>query len=111
MNDRLSPVNVQPIGAELAIGWNDGSETFIPFELLRRGCPCAACGGEPDVMGNVLRPEVEYTPGSFEFRGWQIVGGYAVQPFWADGHGSGLYTFPLLQALGRMAQEQAGSPV
>jgi DUF971 family protein len=39
------------------------------------------------------------------------VGGYAFQPFWADGHGSGLYTFPLLQALSRMAREQAGSPV
>jgi DUF971 family protein len=109
MNDRLLPVNVQPIGPELAVAWNDGTESFIPLELLRRGCPCAACGGEPDVMGHVLRPEVQYSPESFSLRSWQVVGGYALQPFWGDGHGSGLYTFPLLQTLGRAAQLQAGS--
>jgi DUF971 family protein len=111
MTDRLFPQNIQPIGLELAIGWNDGTETFLPLELLRRGCPCAGCGGEPDVMGHVLRPEVTYSEGSFDLRSWQLVGGYAFQPFWGDGHGSGLYTFPLVKALGRMAAEQAGSGV
>jgi DUF971 family protein len=33
-------------------------------------------------------------------RGWQIVGGYALQPSWGDGHGTGLYTFALLRRLG-----------
>ncbi|SRR6266481_907309 len=109
MTSRLLPTAVQKIGEELAIAWSDGTESFIPLEFLRRGCPCAACGGEPDVLGNVLRPEVEYSPSSFELRGWQVVGGYAVQPFWADGHGSGLYTFPLLQRLG-LAAQSAGTP-
>ncbi len=110
MSSRLLPSTIQNIGDELAIAWSDGTESFLPLEYLRRACPCAACGGEPDVLGYVIRPEVQYSAGSFELRGWQMVGGYALQPFWADGHGSGLFTFPLLQRLGLAAQTAPGAP-
>jgi DUF971 family protein len=101
---RLIPTNIQAIGSELAIAWSDGTESYVPLEALRRGCPCAACGGEPDVLGRVIRPEVTYTSQSFDLRGFAVVGGYALQPAWADGHGTGLYTFPYLQ---RLAAEAA----
>lgn len=91
--------NVQLIGNELALRWNDGGETYLPIEFLRRACPCAACGGEPDVMGNLLRPDVSYTARSFELAGWQPVGGYALQPRWADGHSTGIYSFAYLRRL------------
>jgi DUF971 family protein len=96
---RIEPKNLQLIGAELAIVWNDGAESFLPVEFLRRACPCAACGGEPDVLGNVVRPQVSYTPASFELRGWELVGGYAVQPRWEDGHSSGIYSYQYLRRL------------
>ncbi|HEX8295315.1 MAG TPA: DUF971 domain-containing protein [Chthoniobacteraceae bacterium] len=99
MAPRIIPSNIQPIGDELAIAWNDGVESFLPMEALRRACPCAACGGEPDVLGNIDRPEVSYTADSFVLKGWQVIGGYAIQPNWADGHGTGLYTFPFLRRL------------
>ena len=99
MATRLIPTNVQQIGAELAIVWNDGEETYLSVEKLRLACPCAGCGGEPDVLGNIERPDVTYTPQSFVLSGWAIVGGYALQPSWADGHGTGLYTFPYLRRL------------
>ena len=99
----LAPTNVQAIGSELAIAWSDGTESYLPLEALRRACPCAACGGEPDVLGYVVRPQVTYTPQSFVLNGFAVVGGYALQPAWADGHGSGLYTFPYLQRLAREA--------
>jgi DUF971 family protein len=99
VTSRLSPQNIQPIGDELAIAWSDGSESYLRLEALRRACPCAACGGEPDVLGHVVRPEVRYTPASFELRQWRNIGGYAIQPVWGDGHDSGLYTFPYLQRL------------
>ncbi|HSI12866.1 MAG TPA: DUF971 domain-containing protein [Chthoniobacter sp.] len=101
---RLTPTNIQAIGSELAIAWSDGTESYVPLEFLRRGCPCAACGGEPDVLGRIIRPEVTYTSQSFDLRGFAVVGGYALQPAWADGHGTGLYTFPYLQ---RLATEAA----
>jgi DUF971 family protein len=96
----LRPTNIQQIGAELAIAWSDGTESFLPLESLRRACPCAACGGEPDLLGYINRPEVAYGARSFELRSYQVIGGYAIQPIWADGHGTGLYTFSFLQRLG-----------
>jgi DUF971 family protein len=96
---RFEPTNVQQIGDELAISWNDGSESFIKLETLRRACPCAACGGEPDVLGNVLRPPVDYTDQSFQLVGFEMVGGYALQPRWADGHSTGIYSFTYLRRL------------
>jgi len=96
---RLELTNVQLIGDELALCWNDGVEAYLELEFLRRACPCAACGGEPDVMGNVIRPKVGYNAKSFELAGWHLVGGYALQPGWADGHNSGLYSFDYLRRL------------
>src|ERR1700752_3117183 len=97
---RLAPANVQQIGNELAIRWNDGAESFLKLEMLRRACPCAACGGEPDVLGYVSRPQVSYTEKRFQFVGFALVGGYALQPRWADGHNSGIYSFTYLRRLG-----------
>jgi DUF971 family protein len=100
MSSRLFPAQIQPIGDELAIAWSDGTESFLNLEQLRRACPCAACGGEPDILGNIDRPEVSYSDASFQLTRVGAVGGYALQPLWGDGHGSGLYTFPFLQRLG-----------
>jgi len=96
---RLEPINIQQIGSELAIAWNDGAESFLKLELLRRACPCAACGGEPDVLGSISRPQVNYTDKSFQLTGFDLVGGYALQPRWADGHSTGIYSFTYLRHL------------
>ena len=96
---RIEPADIQLIGEELGIRWNDGSESYLSLDLLRQACPCAACGGEPDVLGNVVRPRVEHTPASFELRGWQLVGGYAWQPQWGDGHNTGIYSYQYLRRL------------
>ncbi len=96
---RLEPTNVQQIGNELAIRWNDGVESYLDLQFLRRACPCAACGGEPDVLGNIIRPEVSYSDNSFDLAGYQIVGGYALQPVWADGHNTGIYSFQYLRRI------------
>jgi DUF971 family protein len=99
METALAPTNIQTIGQELAIAWNDGRESYFSLESLRKSCPCAACGGEPDILGRVERPPLSYGPKSFALRGFKVVGGYAVQPTWDDGHDSGLYTFKYLRQL------------
>ena len=98
---RLEPTNIQQIGNELAIHWNDGTESFFDLPFLRRACPCAACGGEPDVLGNIMsRPGgMSYAANSFELIGFDMVGGYAVQPRWRDGHVTGIYSFQYLRRL------------
>lgn len=95
----LQLLRAEVIGQELALVWSDGVESYLPLEKLRRACPCAACGGEPDVLGHVERPHVSYDPHSFELRSFRFVGGYALQPTWNDGHDTGLYTFRQLRAL------------
>ncbi len=98
---RLEPINVQQIGDQLAIVWNDGTESYVAVEFLRRACPCAACGGEPDVLGDVSPPHVTYTDKSFQLAGFDFVGSYALQPRWADGHSTGIYSFTYLRRLGQ----------
>ncbi|MEI6606303.1 MAG: gamma-butyrobetaine hydroxylase-like domain-containing protein, partial [Verrucomicrobiota bacterium] len=44
------------IGNELALSFSDGAEIYLELPLLRRACPCAACQGEPDALGRVVRP-------------------------------------------------------
>jgi DUF971 family protein len=96
----MQPLDVVPIGEELAIKWVDGSESFIRLERLRRGCPCAACQGELDVLGRLHRgPPRPLTVRSFVLDQVHRVGGYALQPVWADGHNTGLYTFDYLRRL------------
>lgn len=82
----------------MAIKWDDGSEDYISLEKLRRACPCAGCKGETDIMGNVYRsPEKPLTTKAFELVKMVKVGGYAIQPVWADGHATGIYSFDYLQ--------------
>jgi DUF971 family protein len=95
----LAPTNIQQIGNELAIQWNDNAESYLNLEVLRRACPCAACGGEPDVLGNIVRPNVTYTAESFQLDRFHLVGGYALQFRWADGHSTGIYSFDYLRKL------------
>jgi DUF971 family protein len=102
MNPVIAPVSMQKIGPEFAIAWSDGGESYVALESLRRACPCAACGDEPDVLGRVIRPDVTYGTGSFELVGWDVVGGYGVMPRWGDGHRTGIYTFDYLRRLGQL---------
>ncbi len=96
----MRPSDIQPIGNELAIKWDDGSEDFIPFEKMRRACPCAGCKGETDILGNLYRgPEQPLTAQAFQLVKLAKVGGYALQPVWADGHATGIYSFEYLRRL------------
>ena len=97
MSTTLQQVTV--IGAELALSFTDGRELYLPLPLLRRACPCAACQGEPDALGRVIRPRVDYGPKSFDLVKFQPVGGYAIQLQWADGHSSGIFSFDYLRKL------------
>lgn len=96
----MRPKDIQLIGNELAVKWDDGGEGFISLEKLRRACPCAVCKGETDIMGNLHRgPEQPLTAKAFELVKMVKVGGYAIQPVWADGHATGIYSFEYLKRI------------
>lgn len=93
---------VQVIGTELAVRWDDGTDDFIPLQNLRRACPCAGCKGEMDVMGNVYKvPERPLGEGAFRISRLGLAGGYAVQPVWGDGHSSGLFSWDYLKSIAK----------
>jgi len=96
----MRPLDIQPIGSELAIKWDDGSESFIALEKLRRCCPCAGCKEETDILGNVYKnPGQKLPPTSFQLIRIASVGGYAIQPVWADSHATGIYSFNYLRRI------------
>jgi DUF971 family protein len=96
----MRPKDIQHIGGELAVKWDDGGESFIPLEKLRRACPCAGCMGETDIMGNVYKnPAQKLSSRAFELKRIISVGGYAIQPVWADGHATGIFSFDQLKRI------------
>jgi DUF971 family protein len=100
----MRPTDIQQIGSELAVKWDDGTETFVSLETLRRHCPCAGCKGEVDIMGNVYKnPEKPLTAAAFRLVRISNVGGYAVQPVWGDGHSTGMFSYEYLKRVGEAA--------
>ena len=93
-------LDLQQIGNELAIKWDDGREDFIPLEKVRRECPCAGCKGEVDVMGHLHKgPERALSASAFVLVRLQFVGVYGIQPAWGDGHSTGIYSYQYLRNL------------
>jgi DUF971 family protein len=94
----MRAADIQRIGNELAVKWEDGSESYVALEMLRRACPCAGCKGEIDVMGNLHRgPEQKLTTAAFDLKMLVPVGTYGFQPTWGDGHATGIFTYDYLR--------------
>jgi DUF971 family protein len=95
----LSPVDMQIIGAELAIKWSDGSENFYSMERLRAASPSAENMGEKDLTGNVYGGTDQTEFPGVTITGWQVIGGYALLFSFSDGHRTGIYPYAYLKAL------------
>lgn len=97
----VGPEHVEIVGAFLAVRWKGGAESVVSLEALRRNCPCAQCAGEPDVTGAIRRPmhASALSAASFEARGIERIGSYAVALEWGDGHRTGIYTWDLIRQL------------
>ncbi|EDY80521.1 hypothetical protein VDG1235_135 [Verrucomicrobiia bacterium DG1235] len=94
------PKNIQLIGSEIAIVWQDGSETYIPSAKLRAASPSAETAGERDILGVLHGGERGKDYSKVEVQNWQFVGNYAVRFRFSDGHATGLYSYELLKSLG-----------
>lgn len=81
---------------EMLIEWSSGEKFKVPYLELRLECPCAICvdenTGRRVLRREELRPDVKPT-------GAQVVGRYAVQFTWNDGHGTGMFHFDRLRDL------------
>lgn len=102
---KLEPLDVQMIGSEIAIRWNDGAESFVTFATLRANSPSAEVKGEQDIFGTKYGGEAPRSHVGVEVLGWEQVGNYALRFDFSDGHRTGLYTYPLLRQLGELPRE------
>lgn len=94
-----APTNIQIIGQEVAIVWDDGAESYFPFEKLRAASPSAANIGETDILGNKYGGDGPKQFPGIQVVGWDQVGNYAIRFEFSDGHGSGLYSYDYLRNL------------
>lgn len=85
---------------KLLLKWNDDSESIIGLKYLRDECPCAGCKGET-VLLKTYKPAkpAQTSPEMYKIKDIQVIGGYAIQITWKDGHNTGIYTWEYLQKL------------
>lgn len=85
---------------ELRITWGDGARTAFPAVMLRKNCPCATCRTEREKQRKATLPILSQTSsGPVTMTGGHLVGSYALQVEWSDGHSTGIYDFRLLRAM------------
>lgn len=86
----------------LTIQWSDGANCVYPLGQLREACPCVECRGGHERMGRAFDPDSILTlipRRSYKLTDVSLVGNYALQPFWDDGHHTGIYTWDYLRRL------------
>ncbi len=102
-----APEEITPQGLQLKreagefrIQWKDGRESVFASVMLRKNCPCATCRTERETQVTELLPILKQAPvtdiGMVNAR---LVGTYAVQLTWSDGHDTGLFDFKYLRLL------------
>jgi DUF971 family protein len=76
--------------------WADDKECNYIAADLRRACPCAQCVNEW-TGERVLKPET--VTDELQIRDLSLVGRYAINFRWSDGHETGIYSFRYLREL------------
>lgn len=84
----------------LEVGFSDGRQFRIPFELMRIYSPSA------EVQGHGPGQEVLQTgKREVDLVSLEQVGHYAVQPTFSDGHSTGIFSWDYLYFLGSQQEE------
>jgi ATP-binding protein involved in chromosome partitioning len=92
------PLPLEIIGlhrATIELVWEDEHRTIYDSRDLRLRCRCAMCIEE---MTGVPLLDPAKVPADVVATGMELVGQYAVQIRWSDGHTTGIYNFRDLRA-------------
>ena len=81
----------------LIIYWDNDEESKIDLKLLRNQCPCATCISERDSRSKTFIPL--FLSDQLTVDAIEVIGSYAIQIKWRDGHNTGIYEFPFLMNL------------
>ena len=89
---------------DLKIIWGDDSESIFIARALRLSCQCAQCVEE--MTGRKLL-DPSTVPLDIKPDKIKLVGRYAIQIWWSDGHSSGIFPFVFLRKLDKELKELA----
>ena len=87
---------VEESETEVSIKWSDDTESRFTAAQLRRACPCAGCINE--WTGEKMLDATKI-PDDLAFRRIGIVGRYALNFDFSDGHETGIFSFKYLKDL------------
>ena len=87
---------VEESNAQVSIKWSDDSETSYSAAALRCVCPCATCVNE--WTGEKILREDSISD-DLTFDHISIVGRYALNFHFSDGHDTGIFSFKYLHDL------------
>ena len=84
----------------LLIDWKDGQRSELSLGQLRRVCPCATCRTEHEQQASNPLRILKADPTGVRVTTARLVGSYAIQFDWSDGHNTGIFDFRFLRSLG-----------
>lgn len=97
----MKPKQIKIIDKDkLSLTWNDDTINSISLNYLRDECPCATCKGET-ILFKTFRPPkpTMLSPEMYKIKSIDVVGDYAIQIGWKDGHNTGIYSWEYLKTL------------
>ena len=96
----IQPIQiVEESESEVTIEWSDGSTSHYTAAQLRRACPCAACVNE--WTGEKMLNDAKI-PEDISIKHTSIVGRYALNFHFSDGHDTGIFSFAFLRKVAGM---------
>jgi DUF971 family protein len=97
-SSRPTEITREAGGQRMLVRWVDGHVSYYPWRELRFMCPCAWCSGEWGQPGALSGTDpADLTEPQVTMSDIALVGNYALQPVWADGHDTGIYSFRMLR--------------
>lgn len=87
---------IEESDSAVSIKWSDDAETYYTAAQLRRSCPCAACVNE--WTGEAILDKDSIVD-NLTFDHISIVGRYALNFHFSDGHDTGIFSFNYLKGL------------
>jgi DUF971 family protein len=96
MHEAPTAIKVKKAEGVLEVTWGESRPARIAIHALRCSCGCAACVDEHTGMKILDDSAVPAEVGVTDMR---LVGNYAVQFVFTDGHDTGLFTWDHLRAL------------
>jgi DUF971 family protein len=84
---------------KLLIDWKDGARSEFSLGELRRVCPCATCRTEREQQSSNPLRILKADPTGVRVVNARLMGHYAIQLDWSDGHNTGIFDFRFLRSM------------